>query len=179
MNFKPGSVLMRTKFTVALLGALLASACTGGGAADNGAASEQPPIDDVASVRQSIETGHQQIASAFKAGDVAAAAAVYAPDALVMGPNEPVMRGAAIAEGLKGMFQQVSFPSITLTTSDVTVSGDYAFEHGTFDWTVQPKAPGAPAVPDKGKYLTVWQKQADGSWKLYRDIWNTDTPAQH
>ena len=167
---------MRTRFTAALLSVLL-TACSGG-AADDGAANNEP-IEDVASVRQAIETGHQQIANAFKAGDAAAAAAVYAPDAMVMGPNEPALRGAAIGEGLKGMFQQVSFPSITLVTSDVTVSGDYAFEHGTYDWTVQPKAAGAPAMPDKGKYLTVWQKQADGSWKLFRDIWNTDTPAQH
>jgi ketosteroid isomerase-like protein len=29
-------------------------------------------------------------------------------------------------------------------------------------------------MPDSGKYLTVWQKQADGGWKIIRDINNTD-----
>jgi len=38
--------------------------------------------------------------------------------------------------------------------------------------TVTPK--GGKLTHDKGKYLTVWKKQADGSWKIYRDINNSD-----
>jgi len=30
-------------------------------------------------------------------------------------------------------------------------------------------------MEDKGKYLTVWQRQGDGSWKVVRDINNADT----
>jgi ketosteroid isomerase-like protein len=29
----------------------------------------------------------------------------------------------------------------------------------------------------KGKYLTVWKKQADGSWKVLYDMFNSDLPA--
>jgi ketosteroid isomerase-like protein len=29
---------------------------------------------------------------------------------------------------------------------------------------------------DKGKYLTVWKKQAAGSWKAIEDILNSDLP---
>lgn len=28
-----------------------------------------------------------------------------------------------------------------------------------------------------GKYLTVFRKQADGSWKIFRDCFNLDVPA--
>ena len=31
-------------------------------------------------------------------------------------------------------------------------------------------------VSDKGKYLTVWKKQPDGSWKVLLDIYNSDLP---
>ncbi|MEA3247355.1 MAG: DUF4440 domain-containing protein, partial [Gemmatimonadota bacterium] len=62
------------------------------------------------------------------------------------------------------------------TTTDVTVAGDYAIETGTFEWTLTPKK-GGKAMTDKGKYLTTWHKQADGSWKITRDINNSDLPA--
>ena len=153
-------------------------ACSGADTAQQNVPDQ--PVADVAAVRQAIEASKQTLVAAFKAGDGAAAAAVYAPDALVMPPNEATMQGAdGISQGLAGMFQQVAMPAMTMTIADLTVSGDYAFENGTYEWTIQPKAAGAPAMNDKGKYLSVWQKQSDGSWKLLRDIWNTDTPAQH
>jgi uncharacterized protein (TIGR02246 family) len=167
---------MRARIPAALVSLFLAAACAASDSAETGTAA----ITDVATVRQAVEASKQQLIAAFKAGDAAAAAAVYAPAALIMAPNEPAMQGTeAITQGLRGMFEQVSMPAMALTIADLTVSGDHAFEHGSYEWTVQPKAAGAPAMPDKGKYLSVWQRQADGSWKLLRDIWNTDSPAQH
>mgnify|MGYP003342292487 CR=1 FL=1 len=49
----------------------------------------------------------------------------------------------------------------------VTVVGDYAFEDGTYSWTMKPKK--GKEATEVGKYLTVWHKQADGSWKIARD----------
>ena len=77
-----------------------------------------------------------------------------------------------MTELFTGMMQQMSFSDITMRTDDVVVSGDIAVENGTYKWTITPK--GAKAMPDSGKYLTVWQKQADGGWKIIRDINNTD-----
>jgi ketosteroid isomerase-like protein len=31
-------------------------------------------------------------------------------------------------------------------------------------------------MEDRGKTLNVWKRQADGSWKLHRDIWNSNMP---
>jgi ketosteroid isomerase-like protein len=36
---------------------------------------------------------------------------------------------------------------------------------------------GTKPITDKGKYLTVFKKQADGSWKAVADMINSDTPA--
>jgi len=36
---------------------------------------------------------------------------------------------------------------------------------------VTPKA-GGESIQLEGKYLVVFQKQPDGSWKAARDIWN-------
>jgi ketosteroid isomerase-like protein len=31
-------------------------------------------------------------------------------------------------------------------------------------------------VEDRGKYLEIWKRQADGSWKVALDIFNSDLP---
>ena len=55
-----------------------------------------------------------------------------------------------------------------LTTEDVTAAGDYAVETGKW---VATSADGKHL--DHGKYVTVYKK-ADGGWKIYRDIWNSN-----
>ena len=71
---------------------------------------------------------------------------------------------------------QMSFKDSAATTADIMVAGDLAVEAGTFAWTFQPKS--GPEIKDKGKYRTVWKRQADGTWKIVRDINNTDLPAK-
>jgi ketosteroid isomerase-like protein len=46
---------------------------------------------------------------------------------------------------------------------------------GTYEETTT-DASGKP-VNDRGKYVEVWEKQADGKWKCGTDIWNSDLPA--
>ncbi len=50
--------------------------------------------------------------------------------------------------------------------------GDLAFARGTYSWTVR-IGDGEP-VADHGKWLTIWREQADGTWLLSQDIWNSD-----
>jgi len=32
-------------------------------------------------------------------------------------------------------------------------------------------------LDDRGKYVEVWEKHADGKWKCGTDTWNSDLPA--
>ena len=52
---------------------------------------------------------------------------------------------------------------------------DWAFERSTYQLLVQPREPGNP-VEDHGKFVVLWHRQSDGSWKMARDIDNSDTP---
>ena len=73
-------------------------------------------------------------------------------------------------------FNDASFPAMALKSEDLIVSGDYAIETGTYRMTVQPKQ--GKSMEDVGKFVSIWQKQADGSWKMIRDIFNSDLPAK-
>ena len=54
-------------------------------------------------------------------------------------------------------------------------AGDLAYVSGTYEETMTDasRKPGK----DRGKYLAIFKKQADGTWKCIRDIWNSDLPA--
>ena len=57
---------------------------------------------------------------------------------------------------------------------EIQGQGDMAYDRGTYSMAVTPA--GAAPIEDHGKYLTIWRKQADGSWKVARAIFNSDLP---
>ena len=166
-------MLMRKTCFVIL--AAVTVACSSTTPSAGGASGNVSP--DTASVRGAIEAANAKFVEAFKRADKAILIANYADDAILMMPNEEAWRGRdAIDKGFTGFLSQVSFKDGAATTGDVMVAGDLAVETGTFAWTLQPKS--GPEIKDKGKYLTVWKRQADGTWKIVRDINNTDLPAK-
>lgn len=161
----------------------LASACSPQAEPANGTndttavGSVAAPTADPAAVRQQIETANARFKDAFLKGDTAAMLANYTDDAVIMGPDEPMARGReALVKAFQGMLSQFTFKDATINTEDVMVGGDLAVETGTFMWTVVPKTGQGEEMEVKGKYLTAWKQQADGSWKIVRDINNFDEP---
>jgi uncharacterized protein (TIGR02246 family) len=136
------------------------------------------PASDVAAVRQAIEANNARYESASIKGDTATLAGLYADDAVLMFANIPAVRGRdAIAKAYAGMAAAMKLSALKLTTQDVIAAGDYAIETGAFDMTSQAAKGGKP-MHDVGKYLVVWKKQADGSYKMLRDIENNDQPTK-
>lgn len=137
-------------------------------------AEEQAPGTDVQAVRAAIEQVNQQFVEAFKAGDVATMASLYAEDAVVLAPGEEMVHGrAAIQESMAAQLPP-GVQEFSLATMHVGAEGSLAYEVGTYSLTFQPE--GQPSVSDAGKYVVVWERQADGSWKLKADIWNSNAP---
>jgi uncharacterized protein (TIGR02246 family) len=131
----------------------------------------------VAQVRQAIEAANAKFAEAATGGDARAMDSLYAPNAMAMAPNAPAWRGREeIQKGYDGLLGAMTMKELRLHTEDVMLGGDLAVETGAYAWTVQPKTKGAQAMPDSGKYVVVWQKQPDASWKMVRDIFNSDRP---
>lgn len=127
-------------------------------------------------VRQAIEAGDATWMEAFNRGDAVAVAALYTDNATLMPPNSAMIQGR---QGIQDFWQagiEGGLKDATLTTVEVQASGNTAYEIGKFSLTAQPK--GQDPVMVSGKYVVVWQRQSDGSWKLHVDIWNSSMPAQ-
>jgi uncharacterized protein (TIGR02246 family) len=131
---------------------------------------------DAGAVRQGIDAANAKFVDAVKRGDTTMAIADnYADDAIVMNPGTESWRGReAIRKGFSGMATAMTVKEFNLKTDDIALGGDLAVETGTYEMTGQPK--GGKEMKDKGKYVVVWKRQADGSWKIVRDVFNSDVP---
>lgn len=109
--------------------------------------------------------------------DVEKTVSYYSDDALVMPPNIPTLTGKEPIRALwKSMLGSPSFSGGWQATKvEVARSGDMAYVSGNYEFK-ESDAGGKP-ITDKGKYLEIWKKQADGNWKCVADMFNSDLPS--
>jgi uncharacterized protein (TIGR02246 family) len=111
---------------------------------------------------------------AAAAKDVDRVASFYAEDAIAYPPNEPVAAGRAAARKVwAAYFADKSFAISWKTThAEVAKSGDLGYTTGTYEDSF--KGPDGKQVTETGKYVCIWKKQKDGTWKAIHDTWNSD-----
>jgi uncharacterized protein (TIGR02246 family) len=123
-----------------------------------------------AGVRAAIEANNARLIAAFVAGDAAAAAALFADDAVLLLPGVPTLSGrATIEQALAGAFGAVTYRSIVANIEEVQYFGDYALERGNSVFTYEA---GGQTFVDQGKYIVAWTRGADGTWLIHRDVSN-------
>ncbi|MDP9052158.1 MAG: DUF4440 domain-containing protein [Acidobacteriota bacterium] len=136
----------------------------------------QAPVPvDTKAVEDAVRAADMAWSKAAVAMDAATVASYYADDATVMPPNGPLL---ASRDAEQKAWAELLVPGNSLSWTPVTVksaaSGELVYIQGTY--TASFKGPDGKAVPDTGKYLEVWKKQADGSWKAVEDMWSSDLP---
>ncbi len=135
-----------------------------------------PQVDveaDKAAIRDLTDV---QWLNAEQAKDVDSVLSVFADDASSFPPNASIVTGKeAIRARVSQEYSRRDFAVTWQTTKvEVSRSGDLAYSHGTYEETVND--PEGNPVTDKGKWVTVYEKQPDGTWKVVIDIWNFDGP---
>lgn len=157
MKFKPSAVLL-------LLVLSLASFPT--------PAQKRPTTPEDA-----LRAADQQWMKVFAAKDLEKSVAFCADDGSILSPNAPIATGhEAIGKMFAGFF---AIPGLSITwevsRAEAAKSGELGYTSGRYQMTVNDAA-GKP-ITDNGKYVTVWKKQTDGSWKVVLDIFNSDLRA--
>lgn len=155
------------------LAALSVAACTTQRTAATDTARTVTQAGDVTSARQQIEPSDRVFVDALTKGDTTAVVALYANDAQLMLPGNKAIKGHKdIAGAFAADLGSAKYTDVTLATDDVMASGDLAVQTGHYAWTYTPK--GGKPTSDVGKFVTVWQRQTDGSYRIVRDIANSD-----
>ena len=96
----------------------------------------------------------------------------YSPDATVIRSNVPPVRGAAaIREFFFGLLE-AGLGEVEMEPLRVELFGDIAFEAGRCKMLV-PVVMGKRRE-ERGKYLIIFNRQANGAWKAVADSWSSD-----
>jgi uncharacterized protein (TIGR02246 family) len=127
--------------------------------------------------RKEIERANQRFGEGIRKADAAVVGSLYTKDTLLMPPNFETIRGR---EGTQKFWEgaiKMGVKDAILRTVELIDRGDTAEEIGDYTLKIHPE--GQSPFEDKGKYVVLWKQDADGRWRLHRDIWNSSLPAKN
>lgn len=157
---------MRKSTTIMLLGGAAIALMTVGGCSKPGTGAASPD-----SIKQAIAAGETKWNQEFKSKDTEAMVGHYADDAFFYATGEAPANGST---AIRQIYANASTdPAFLVQFSsdkmDVAGSGDLAYSRGKFDEKYTDKKTGK-VMTGSGSYITVYKKQADGSWKAAEDF---------
>lgn len=127
---------------------------------------------NIEAVKQIIEANHKAYNENFAKGDATQFAKHYTVDASIFPTNFPKMQGtSAINTFFDGAFK-MGIRNIKLTSNEVMGGPELVVESGNVELFIEN---GISVY--KGKFIIIW-KQENNEWKMFRDIWNIDTPIE-
>lgn len=110
-----------------------------------------------------------EVARDFNEGDALRTAADYTDDAQILAPQHPAVRGkdAIVAFYKANIDKYLGFENDSTWS---LVRGDVAIEQGVYG--VRNVRVGENV--ESGKYIRIWKRTSNGTWKLFRDMYSSD-----
>jgi uncharacterized protein (TIGR02246 family) len=135
------------------------------------------PAVDISAEKAKIHDLETAWSKDAAAKDLDKSVANYADDAVLLMPGSPASKTKdAVRASWKGMLGDPNFKiSFAPDRIEVSASGDLATTQGSYTMTMTNPKTKKP-VEDKGSYLTVYKKQADGNWKAIEDTTSSEVP---
>jgi ketosteroid isomerase-like protein len=126
--------------------------------------------EDLLAIRRVIE----QDAAAVRRSDWDTAAHLFTADAIRFPPHQAPVRGRAAMLAWLQTFPPVQ--EFEITADEIVGCDDVAFVRGRYLLTAAAEA-GSPPMTDRGNYMGLLRKQADGSWRWTTDMIASELPA--
>jgi uncharacterized protein (TIGR02246 family) len=137
-----------------------------------GEVAEEPVVDVEADI-EAIKKITDDFNAAINAGNIDKLVSLYTDDAVRIPPNKPALVGK---EAIRSLFQE-QLDQFTVQNEgvivDLKVSGDLAFVRGSWTSINTPKTGGEP-LKFNGNFVSIIQKQPDGSWKTICNSWSNE-----
>jgi uncharacterized protein (TIGR02246 family) len=164
----------RLILSAALFAMVLTTSCDQVGKKDAQTDHQQEIQQDRAADEASIRAASAAWSQAATAKDLDKAVSFYADDAVQFPNKAPATRGKENIRKNWTPLLELPGPGLSWQTSSVELarSVDLAYETGAYNFVTTDKK--GKTNDEKGKYVVVWKKQNDGSWKVVVDIDNPD-----
>ncbi len=135
----------------------------------------QIPAQDMDEMKKNIEDWNKQFSEAMMNGDNEKMLTFYADDIISLPSYQPMMEGKEALKNAMMMDENSGnkFTKFQLSSKKVLLQGNLLVDIGTYDMSMDIMGMDAP-YNDQGKYVTIYEKQDDGSWKIQVDTWNSD-----
>jgi ketosteroid isomerase-like protein len=125
---------------------------------------------DKDSFRAAIEDIYEKSIVANRNKDVDLHLSLWDEEGIKMNPQKPLFVGKSVlGERKRQAYAKWNYLSQDITIEDVQVDGNWGFVRGSAKATVAPVA-GGDSVASEKKFLTIFKRQPDGSWKVYLDF---------
>jgi uncharacterized protein (TIGR02246 family) len=118
--------------------------------------------------RDAIRAASRKYVEADDKRDADAMMQVIGEGAYYMPSNGAPISGR---EAIRGFLKPHPWDKITQTPAEIEGRDGLAFVRGSYTVLYQ-------GQNLTGYYIEIWQKQADGAWRITRKLWNSDKPAQ-
>ena len=102
-------------------------------------------------------------------GDIATLSSLTDDDHMMISPGCPPVAGKAANDAVNGRTFEQSKIVETWTPLETIIDRNLAYQRGTFTVDATPKAGGATRHV-QGKFVRIYQRQKDGSWRMTRDV---------
>lgn len=124
---------------------------------------------------EAILVQSRALSAAYVRGDIDALVAVYAEDGIAAPSGRDFVRGPEALHALWALPPGRVITHHAATPEELRVEGDLAYDWGYYEGAVEQD--GEPRGTFDGKYLIVWQRDADGVWRIAHDMWNSLAPS--
>lgn len=136
---------------------------------------EPPAAMSQAQVKAATSLALEAHAQAALRRDVDAAVSLFTPDAVVMFPGTPDIRGAdSVAALMRRSWPAINPTAVRYETDEAYVAGSWAITIARYWVTLTPN--GQPQVQDSGRYMFLWRHDTSGTWRVQRAIPNSLVP---
>jgi len=124
-----------------------------------------------------INVAKTEFREAYETGDVDRLVAVFNPNGFTdmseSGPNKYGPEAIATLRDQAGrLFEKYSI-KMTAIINRIAVTGNIAYDYGSHEFTLTPKS-GGDAIRKRQRYLELWNRDAEGNWKVCLFINNAD-----